>query len=71
MSNFKDYTSNPMSAAQYWWKIISPAQRDYILDYYSSTDILVRDVINAAFKKQQNIGWNREHGWPESIMRII
>lgn len=64
---------NTMPASEYWWNHLSSPQRDFIQSWFISHEplILLKDVVKAAFARQQNIGWNRESGWPETIMRII
>lgn len=62
-----------MSSAEHWWIHLTVSQRDFIQTYllFHDPDIKLIDVIPTAFKKQQNIGWYHERGFPESTMRII
>lgn len=62
-----------MPATEYWWNNLTNEQRDYIIASFlkTSPNMLLKDVVPEAFKKQMYIGWAQEPGWPSSVMRII
>lgn len=66
-------TTQPMSAAEYWWNHLSENQQRFIVDYYTDRfpNIFHTDVISKAFKHQMNYGWASMDNWPQTKLRII